>query len=163
MALSVFRAMFGNRAYADSVGVHAGGVDNFVSAVLEDHDLDPMLNHHPKTFDDLVEHNFELIVALTEDAYERALLETRTMACDVVFWPMEDPTIIKGNRETRMQAYGQVLEALGHKFRETWGKDTDLDVSDDAHEPPKTKPEETHRRGSVLWKRIRNRLKKLRK
>ena len=43
---------------------------------------------------------------------------TRTMACDVEFWHTFDPSIVEGNRETRLEAYRQVRDTLLGKIEE---------------------------------------------
>jgi hypothetical protein len=43
---------------------------------------------------------------------------TRTMACDVEFWPTLDPSIIDGSRETMLDAYRQVRDALMERIKQ---------------------------------------------
>jgi hypothetical protein len=49
---------------------------------------------------------------------------TRVMACEVEFWNTFDPTIIEGNRETRLDAYRQVRDQLMTKIKERFPSGT---------------------------------------
>ena len=40
------------------------------------------------------------------------------MACDVEFWPMLDPTVVEGSRETRLDAYRDVRDTLMRRIVE---------------------------------------------
>src|SRR3546814_11080247 len=64
--------------------------------------------HKPKTFDDLQDTSYDLIISLSPEAQHQAVELTRTMACEVEFWNTFDPSLIEGNRETRLQAYRAV-------------------------------------------------------
>jgi protein-tyrosine-phosphatase len=68
--------------------------------------------HRPKSFDDLEDSSYDLIISLSPEAQHRAVELTRTMACEVEFWNTFDPTLIEGNRETRLAAYRQVRDFL---------------------------------------------------
>jgi hypothetical protein len=39
------------------------------------------------------------------------------MACETVFWNTFDPTLVEGNRETRLAAYRQVRDELMMKIK----------------------------------------------
>ena len=43
---------------------------------------------------------------------------TRTMACDVEYWPTFDPTAVEGNRESRLDAYRSVRDRLEDRIHE---------------------------------------------
>jgi hypothetical protein len=43
---------------------------------------------------------------------------TRSMACEVEFWATFDPSIVEGNRETRLDAYRQVRDQLMKHIKE---------------------------------------------
>jgi protein-tyrosine-phosphatase len=74
--------------------------------------------HRAKTFDDLEDTSYDLIITLSPEAHHRAVELTRTMACDVELWNTIDPSIVEGSREVRMQAYREVREALMKRIRE---------------------------------------------
>ena len=52
--------------------------------------------HRSKTFDDLEDTSFDLIISLSPEAQHSAVEMTRTMACEVEFWPTMDPSMIEG-------------------------------------------------------------------
>ena len=86
MAEGLLKHLLGHRIYVDSVGVRPDEIDPFVIEVMDELGID--LSNH------------------------QAVELTRTMACDVEFWNTLDPTIIEGNRETRLQAYRDVRDTL---------------------------------------------------
>ena len=74
--------------------------------------------HRSKTFDDLEDDSFDLIISLSPEAQHKAVDMTRTMACDVEFWNTLDPTIVEGSREDRLEAYRSVRDGLMRRIRE---------------------------------------------
>jgi protein-tyrosine-phosphatase len=50
-------------------------------------------------------------------------LGTRTMACEVEFWPILDPTWVEGSRETRLDAYRQVRDELRRRIEARFALD----------------------------------------
>jgi len=111
MAEGIMKFLFGRQVYVDSVGVRKQEVDPFTVAVMDEIGID-LSRHYPKTFDDLDDDSYDLVITLAPDAQHRAVEMTRTMACEVEFWNTLDPTIIEGNRETRLQAYREVRDTL---------------------------------------------------
>lgn len=111
MAESYLKHIHGRRVYVDSVGVRTGLVDGFAIAVMDEIGID-ISNHHPKSFDDLEDTTFDLVMTLSPEAHHRALELTRTMAVDVELWNTMDPTIVHGSREQRLDAYRQVRDSL---------------------------------------------------
>ena len=111
MAEGLLKHLLGHRIYVDSVGVRVGEIDPFVIEVMDELGID-MSNHRGKDFESLEDTSYDLILSLSPEAQHQAVELTRTMACDVEFWNTLDPTIIEGNRETRLQAYREVREIL---------------------------------------------------
>src|SRR3546814_14403368 len=77
-----------------------------------------MSKHKPKTFDDLQDTSYDLIISLSPEAQHQAVKLTRTMACEVEFWNTFDPSLIEGNRETRLQAYRDVRDWLKRRIEQ---------------------------------------------
>lgn len=117
MAEAIAKQLFGHRIYVDSVGVWAEEIDGFAVAVMDEIGID-ISGHKPKSFDDLEDSSFDLIISLSPEAQHRAVEMTRTMACDVEFWPTLDPSIIDGSRETMLDAYRQVRDALMERIKQ---------------------------------------------
>ena len=108
----------GARVYVDSVGVREGEeVDPFAVAVMEELGID-LSRHRCRTFEDLEDTNFDLIISLSPEAQHRAIEMTRTMACDVEFWHTFDPTLANGNREAMLEAYRKVRDGLLARIKE---------------------------------------------
>jgi protein-tyrosine-phosphatase len=117
MAEGLMKYLHGKRIFVDSVGVRASEIDGFVVAVMDEIGID-MSKHRPKTFDDLEDTSFDLIISLSPEAQHSAVEMTRTMACDVEFWPTMDPSVVEGSREERLEAYRDVRDRLMARIRE---------------------------------------------
>ena len=117
MAAAILRRMQGHRIAVDSVGVRAGELDGFPVAVMEEVGID-ISAHEAKTFDELEDTSFDVIVSLSPEAHHSALELTRYADCEVVFWNTFDPSIISGNRDERLRAYREVRDQLQARIRE---------------------------------------------
>ena len=111
MAEAMLKMLHGRRIFDDSAGVRGGEVDGFAVAVMDEIGLD-LTRHRAKTFDELEDTSFDLIVSLSPEAQHRAVELTRTMAAEVEFWNTMDPSIVEGSREMRLEAYRQVRDWL---------------------------------------------------
>jgi protein-tyrosine-phosphatase len=75
--------------------------------------------HNAKTFDDLEDNYYDLIIPLSPEAQHRAVELTRVMACDIEFWHTFDPSVIDSeDRERRLVAYRQVRDQLMDRIKE---------------------------------------------
>lgn len=117
MAEGILKLLHGQRIFVDSVGVRSGDLDAFAITVMDEIGLD-ISRHRAKTFEDLEDTSFDLIISLSPEAHHQALELTRTMACEVEFWNTLDPSIIEGSRETRLDAYRDVRDTLMRRIRE---------------------------------------------
>ncbi|MEN8196788.1 MAG: arsenate reductase ArsC [Pseudomonadota bacterium] len=111
MAEAIMKHLHGRRIFVDSVGVRAGELDRFAAEVMEEIGIS-IENHLSKSFDELEDSSFDVIVTLSPEAQHSAVEMTRTMACEVEFWHTFDPSIVEGNREARLEAYRQVRDQL---------------------------------------------------
>src|SRR5690606_6633103 len=101
MAEALARHYFGRSLYVQSAGVRKGEPSGFVSAALEEVGIDAS-RHRPRTLKELEEWeglNFDLIISLAPEAQHAAVELTRTLACELEYWPTQDPTLVKGSRE----------------------------------------------------------------
>ncbi len=117
MAEAIAKQLFGHSIYVDSVGVRTSDVNGFAIAAMDEIGLD-ISDHQPKSFEDLEDTSFDLVVTLSPEAQHRAVEMTRTMACDVEYWNTLDPSIIEGSRETMMDAYRQVRDSLRQRIKQ---------------------------------------------
>ncbi|WP_422039625.1 low molecular weight phosphatase family protein [Roseibium sp.] len=111
MAEALTQKLFPGQIYVRSAGVREGKTDPFVDAVMSEIGVD-MSRHQPKTFEDLDESGFDLIVSLAPEAHHKALEMTRTEAVDVEYWPTLDPTLATGSREQILNEYRAVRDQL---------------------------------------------------
>jgi protein-tyrosine-phosphatase len=134
MAEALLKRLVGDRVYVDSCGlrqpamVHddvadedvAAGVDPFVQVVMAELGCE-LARHRPKTFADLEDSSFDLVVSLTPEAQHRSVELARGRAADIEYWPTHDPTLAEGSREARLDAYRQVRDALARRIAERFG------------------------------------------
>ena len=117
MAEGLLRDRHGRRVYVELVGIRQGSLDPFAVQVMDEIGID-ISSHEPRTFDDLEDESFDLIISLSPEAQHRAVDMTRVMACDVVFWNTFDPTLVEGSRDMRLAAYRQVRDQLARRIAE---------------------------------------------
>ena len=127
MAESILKHLHGHRIYVDSVGIRAGELDGFAVEVLDEIGID-LSTHRSKSFDDLEDEYYDLIITLSPEAQHRAVELTRTMAVDLEFWHTFDPSIVEGNRDTRLVAYRQVRDQLLQRIRDRFPSSPPLDT-----------------------------------
>jgi protein-tyrosine-phosphatase len=114
MAAALAKYLLGQSLYVASAGVRKGESDPFVTQVMDEIGID-VSKHKPVTLDEIEEYeglNFDLVVSLSPEAHHKALDLTRTLAFDVEYWPIPDPTAVEGSREQRLDAYRSVRDDL---------------------------------------------------
>jgi len=116
MAEGFLKFLHGTRIYVDSVGTRKREVDGFAIAVMEEMGID-ISRHAAKTFDDLQDDLFDIVVTLSPEAHHRALELTRTSPVEVEFWNTFDPSLAEGSREQRLDAYRQVRDRIFERIR----------------------------------------------
>ena len=117
MAEGLMKQMFGTQLFVDSVGVRKGEIDAFVIAAMEEIGID-MSGHRPKTFEELEDYNFDMVISLSPEAQHKAIEMTRHVACEVEFWHTLDPSIIEGSRDIRLDAFRQVRDEMADRLRQ---------------------------------------------
>ncbi|MET4807487.1 arsenate reductase ArsC [Limibacillus sp. MBR-115] len=122
MAEGLLKHLLGHRVYVDSAGVHDGEVDGFAIAAMDEIGID-LSRHRSKTFDQLQDSSFDLIISLSPEAQHRAVEMTRTMACDVEFWNTFDPSLVEGKREERLDAFRKVRDDLMERIKKRFTLD----------------------------------------
>ncbi|MEK9753013.1 MAG: arsenate reductase ArsC [Rhodospirillaceae bacterium] len=128
MAEGILKFLHGTRIYVDSVGVRSSEVDGYAVAVMDEIGID-ISRHKPKTFDELEDDYFDLIVPLSPEAQHRAVELTRVMAVDIEFWNTFDPSVIEPEqREQRLNAYRQVRDQLMNRIKTRFPQTHAVDV-----------------------------------
>lgn len=113
MAAALMRHLYGRFVYIDSVGARPGELDPFAVEAMEEIGIE-IARHKPKSFEDLEDSSFDLIVTLSPEAHHKAMELTRTMAVEVEYWPTLDATAVEGSRAQRLDAYRGVRDELLH-------------------------------------------------
>ncbi len=111
MAEAMLKHLHGRQIYVDSAGVRTGPIDEFAVAAMDELGID-ITKHKAKSFDDLEDGSFDIIISLSPEAQHRAVEMTRSMAAEVEFWNTFDPSVVEGSREVRLEAYRQVRDQL---------------------------------------------------
>lgn len=120
MAEGLMKLLIGDRIYVDSCGLRpndAEAPDPFVVAVMDELGVD-VSDHRAKSFDELEDDSFDLVISLTPEAQHRAVELARGRAVELEYWPTLDPTLTLGPRDTVLEAYRQVRDTLAERIRQ---------------------------------------------
>jgi len=134
MAEALLKRLVGTGIFVDSCGLKRARpteqgddheapatADPFVQAVMAEFDCDLSL-HRPKTFDELEDDSFDLVISLTPEAQHRSVELARGRAADIEYWAIQDPTLTEGSREARLAAYREVRDTLARRITERFGR-----------------------------------------
>ena len=117
MAESIMKFLHGQNIFVDSVGIYKREIDSFSISVMDEIGLD-LTPHKAKTFSELEDSFFDVVITLSPEAHHRALELTRTMSCEVEFWNTFDPSLIDSElRDERLQAYRVVRDQLMQRIK----------------------------------------------
>ena len=111
MAAAILKHLAGRRLYVDSAGVRAGAPDPFAAAVMAEIGID-LSGRRPKSFGELTDMAFDLIVNLSPEAHHRALKLAQGHAVAVEYWPTPDPSLTEGSRAQILEAYRALRDDL---------------------------------------------------
>lgn len=117
MAEAYLKHLLGKQLYVDSVGLKPSELDGFAVAVMDELGFD-LKKHKPKTFEQLEDTSFDLIITLSPEAHHKALEWARHMATEVEYWPTFDATAVEGDRERKLEAYREVRDLIMKRIRE---------------------------------------------
>jgi protein-tyrosine-phosphatase len=115
MAAALMKHYHGHQVWVQSVGVHRGQLDPFAVMAMDEIGID-ISAHKPRSFDEIEDSFFDMVVSLSPEAQHHAVEMTRSMACQVLFWPTLDPSMVEGSRETRLDAYRAVRDQLSQRI-----------------------------------------------
>jgi protein-tyrosine-phosphatase len=111
MAEALMKYLHGRQIYVQSAGVRPTEIDPFVVAVLDEIGID-LSRHRARSFEDLEDDYFDLVISLSPEAQHRAVELTRTSSCALEFWPLLDPSLAEGTRDARLDAYRALRDDL---------------------------------------------------
>ena len=119
------KRLYGTRIFVDSVGLRRprqedGHVDPFTAAVMDELGVD-LAHHHAKTFEELEDASFDLVVSLTPQAHHRAMELSRGRSTELEYWPTLDPSLAGGSRDAVLDAYRDVRDGLERRLIERFG------------------------------------------
>lgn len=128
MAEGLLKRLAGDRIYVDSCGLkhtpvavmddEAGWrIDPFAAAVMGEIGCD-LSGHRAKTFEELEDDSFDLVISLTPEAQHRAVELARGRAVAIEYWPTLDPVLAEGSREARLAIYRDVRDSLAARIAE---------------------------------------------
>ncbi|MEQ9146592.1 MAG: arsenate reductase ArsC [Parvibaculaceae bacterium] len=120
MAEALMKHLYGTAIFVDSAGVECAELDPFVLEVLNEVGYERK-EHHAKSLDDLQDHAFDLIIALTPEARDKAEEVVEGEAVTVEYWPVSDPTQEGGSRAQRLDAYRRLRDDLIARMKERFG------------------------------------------
>jgi len=111
MAEALMRHFHGKQIWVESVGVHKGEPDPMAIVVMDEIGID-ITKHRPRSFEEMEDNFFDLVISLSPEAQHHAVEMTRTMSCEVEFWNTLDSSMFEGSREQRLEIYRQVRDQL---------------------------------------------------
>ena len=126
MAESLLKQLVGTRIFVDSCGLKRAAfdpdeddmeVDPLAAEVMKELGVD-LTRHRCKTFGELEDDSFDLVISLTPEAQHRAVELARGRSADIEYWPTVDPTLTEGSREHRLESYRQVRDGLARRIAE---------------------------------------------
>lgn len=120
MAEGLMKSLFPNKVFTDSCGIGAGVPDGFVMNVMDELGID-MSNHQPKSFDDLEDEYFDLIICFSDVSHEKAVIFAEGKSTDVEHWPVFDAGLVSDNRDERLNAYRLVRDIILEKLKARFG------------------------------------------
>lgn len=118
MAEALLKFLHGTRIFVQSAGARAAAeVDPFAVVVMDELGID-MTRHRPRSFEQLDDDYFDLVISLSPEAQHKAVELTRTSSCELEFWHMPDPSLVEGSREQRLDAYRELRDLLLRRLRQ---------------------------------------------
>ncbi len=122
MAAALMRRSYGGQVHVDCCGIAAdAALDPMMIQVLHEVGVE-VISHEPKTFEQLDDGSFDLVVSLTPGAQHRAAQMLRGRSVQIEYWPTYDPTEAEGPREQVLDGYRQLRDHLDRRIRERFGE-----------------------------------------
>ena len=117
MASAIARTLYPKQIYFRSAGIFSGENDPFVKSVMDEANVD-ISSHIPKTYSELEDDQFDLIITLTPDARDRIAEISGMDEGSIELWALPDPTLSGGSRDQKMDAYRAVRDELARKIKQ---------------------------------------------
>ena len=117
MAEFLTRNLFGKSVFALSAGLERGDEDGFMRAVMAEKNID-VSGHVPETLENLEDHFFDLVVALTQAAREECHTLFENEAVEIEYWSVRNPSSTIGRREEILQSYRETRDEIERRIIE---------------------------------------------
>lgn len=105
-----------------SAGIDGTAINPFAIAVMREQGID-LIHHESRSYDDLDESGFDLIIALSRPAwtYARAMAQ----GAAVEYWDLPDPPALTGheNRDQIIESYRRLRDDIARHIRNRFGID----------------------------------------
>jgi len=120
MSEGLMKHFYGHLVHVQSCGVKSGDNDMFVQAVMEEMGID-LSGFRSRSFEELEDTNFDLVISLSPRAHHKAMEMTRTMAIETEYWPTLDPSLVSGSREQIMDSYRTTRDGIVKRLKDRFG------------------------------------------
>ena len=112
MAEALWRARFGPQARVQSCGIEPASVaDGFMIAVMREAGAD-LGNFEPRGLEAVTAGPDTLVICLAPEANGAAEAFAHASGARIEHWHLADPAAVEGSRETRLDAYRAIRDAL---------------------------------------------------
>ncbi|MBL3702612.1 low molecular weight phosphatase family protein [Sulfitobacter sp. BDSS02] len=131
MAEAITKKFYGMSTYVQSVGVRNDlEIDGFAIAVCQELNVE-LSRHRSRSFDEMERlgddlSSFDLVVALSDASYARAIELTRCFHVEVEHWPIHDPTGQGEFRADRLNSYRKTRDQIIARLKAHWGEPTQV-------------------------------------
>lgn len=120
MAEGMLKYLLGRRIYVQSCGMRVGDLDAFAVLVMDEIGID-ISKHRPRSFEELEDACFDLVISLSPEAQHHAVELTRHNATELEFWNMPDPSLETGARDQILASYrllrDRLMQRIVERFR----------------------------------------------
>lgn len=117
IAEGIAKELFGRRIYIDSAGLRNAARDPFALSVLREVGIE-FSQDEPRLLEAIGLESFDLVITLSQEARGIVSERVRATAVEHIHWPMDDPTLTKGSRDTRLVAYRVVRDRIRTLLKE---------------------------------------------
>ncbi len=123
MARALMMRQFSGRVFIESCALRRAAtadLDPFMVQVMDEIGLD-MSKHRQKTFSELEDGSFDLVISLSLEAQHGAVELARNASTELLYWPIRDPTLVEGRRDQVLEAYRRTRDDLQAQIHSCFG------------------------------------------
>ena len=123
MARALMMRQFAGRLFVESCALRraeSSDPDPFMVQVMDEIGVD-MRKHRQKTFAELEDGSFDLVISLSPEAQHGAVELARNASTELLYWPTKDPTLVEGRRDQVLEAYRRTRDDLQTQIQRRFG------------------------------------------